>query len=265
MTARVIRIREGAERRERSRHRAWPLLREHGSRSLSVALSFAAAPLAHGLLDALRLLPPSLRDRPWPLELAGLALTVAAVVRARRRRESRASAVLMLAAVAGVIAVSVFARAYQDRLPAAPPELVARGTLPAFRVQDSSGHAVTNAALRGHPTVIVVYRGAWCAYCRKQLALLADEVRRFAATPVKVVAVSPDPPARLVQLERSLQLPYTLLSDAEQNLPGLCVSSSHCVLVLDARGTVRWGAFTDNWRDPPRYATILQAAYRLHN
>ena len=253
----------------RSPSRLRSLLRKHGWMSLSVMLSLVAAPAAYGLLDTLRLLPPAFRDRPWPLELAGLALALVAA-HVRLRRKSGADVPLRFvvratAGVASVIALSLFVRAYHHRLPAAPPELVAQATLPAFRVQDSSGHPVTNRSLTGRPTVIVVYRGAWCAYCRKQLALLAEEVRRFASTPVKVVAVSPDPPDRLVQLERSLHIPYTLLSDAEQHLASLCVSSSHCVLVTDRQGTVRWGAFTDNWRDPPHYAAILQAAYRLAN
>jgi peroxiredoxin len=245
------------------------LLRIHGWTSLTVALSLAAAPATYGLLETLCLLPPALRDRPWPLELAALVLA-AVPARTWVRRRSRSGAALPSAAratalVAGVIALGLFARVYHHRLPAAPPELLARAILPAFRVHDSSGRPVTNSSLAGSPTVIVVYRGAWCAYCRKQLAVLADEARRFAGTPVKVVAVSPDSPARLVQLERSLNLPYTLLSDTEQNLAGLCVSSSHCVLVTDAQGTLRWGGFTDNWREPPRYAAILQAAYRLAN
>jgi peroxiredoxin len=172
-------------------------------------------------------------------------------------------AVRAAAALAGLVAVTVFARGDGRELPAAPRELLARATLPAFRVHDSSGRALTHESLRGSPVVMVMYRGAWCAYCRKQLAVLADEVRRFATRRVKVVAVSPDPPARLVQLERSLHIPYALLSDPEQSLAGLCVSSSHCVLVADAQGTLRWGAFTDNWRDPPQYDAILEFARRL--
>jgi peroxiredoxin len=285
MNARVLRLREWGTRLltpsphpggeaatkeptdPRSAPRAASASWRHAWKSLPIALCITAVPAAYALLDGLHVLAPALRDRPWPFEAAGVALALALARSTVGRRTSSAGALKAVlptvAVVAGVIALSVFARGPHQRLPAAPPELLARTTLPAFVARDSSGRRVTNASLIGSPTVVVVYRGAWCPYCRKQLAVLADEARRFASTPVKVVAVSPDPPAKLAELEDSLEIPYTLLSDSEQNLASLCVSSSHCVLVADRKGTLRWGAFTDNWREPPRYGAILQAAYRL--
>ncbi len=53
-----------------------------------------------------------------------------------------------------------------------------------------------------------------------------------------------------------------LLSDPDRRVPPFCNQLSHCQVLLDPNGVVRWGAFDENWRSI-RTELIVQAAYRL--
>jgi hypothetical protein len=92
------------------------------------------------------------------------------------------------------------------------------------------------------------------------LARLAESVKRF--SDVRVLAVSADAPEAHARLKRSLALPFSLLSDPDAVVATGC-ASTHCLLLFDRCGVLRWGSFSDNWRSPPRYEDILQAATRL--
>ena len=77
-----------------------------------------------------------------------------------------------------------------------------------------------------------------------------------------MVAISPDPPEVSAKLKRTLGGPILLLSDPERKVPPFCEELSHCQVLLDGEGVVRWGAFDENWRSI-RIDSVIQAAYRL--
>ena len=110
---------------------------------------------------------PALRDFPWvnlPLVLAGVALSVAAVARAGRRRGGRlrrVPAVLGLAfavLLATAFCAYVFHLSYQ-----VPQSAVARGLerAPEFSLRASDGSTVALSDFAGRPVVLVFYRGFW--------------------------------------------------------------------------------------------------------
>jgi len=225
---------------------------------------FTGAPLFFAL-EHLRLLPPALRDRPWPFALmAIMALIHLAYIFFAVRRGKMAmhlpEKVCAIANAASIIALIVCVQF--DNLPTSPSVLPIGVHAPRITLLDQDGKAV-NVSVPGEPVLFVVFRGVWCPYCRTELARLAREVPRFAQTNVHVYGISGDPPDALLRGKERQQLPFSLLSDPERKLSHLCDFSMHCLLLFDGDGTLRWGGLNESWRSPPRYESILQAAYRL--
>ncbi len=79
---------------------------------------------------------------------------------------------------------------------------------------------------------------------------------------MRILAISRDPPEALARLKQTLQLPFTLLSDPTQRVVGSC-GLSHCALLLDKDGVIRWGVLTENWQQRLPPTAVLQAALRL--
>jgi len=225
------------------------------------ALFIVGAPL-YFALDYLALLPPPLRDGPWPFVLVALvgATSAAAAVRwgdEDERTWAKGSAIVCALSAAAIIVMSRL-----GGLPPSPPALPIGTHVPPVTLFDQRG-APVELASPGGPQLLVVFRGVWCPYCRKELARLAEQVPRFSSTPVRVYGISGDPPEALLRQQRLQELPFTLLSDPEQKVTSLCRNSMHCLLLFDRDGTLRWGGFSESWRSPPRYEDVLQTAYRL--
>lgn len=87
--------------------------------------------------------------------------------------------------------------------------------VPEVVVQTVAGAEVAlRAELAGQPSVVIFYRGGWCPYCVRHLAALAEVEGDLLAAGFKLVALSPDRPAKLREKPALAQLNYTLLSDS---------------------------------------------------
>lgn len=136
--------------------------------------------------------------------------------------------------------------------------------LPDLVLVDQDGRALTFGALRGRPTWLVFFRGAYCAYCREQLRGLVAQAAEVAQAGVQLLAVAPDPPAILARLRNELALPFPLLSDqGEQAVTALCGGVAHCQLLIDPAGIVRWAAQSESWSQAPAPEAVLAAARQL--
>jgi hypothetical protein len=111
------------------------------------------------LLDALDLLSPALRDRPWPLVLLAAAAALVAVAAARSAR-SLPARLCARAAMASPLALLLFATASAAQLPPQAPELMVGAALPDAALVAEGGEKLRLASLRGQPLVLVVYRGS---------------------------------------------------------------------------------------------------------
>jgi hypothetical protein len=132
---------------------------------LSAVVALGTGFIPYAALNFVGKLPVGLRDRPWPLELvaaAATALTLAFAVRAWREKRLRAVSTfvggLSFLATAGFVLIVNFGT---KGLPPPPKELAVGTVAPDFTLPDENGHAVTLASLRGHPTLLVFYRGFW--------------------------------------------------------------------------------------------------------
>jgi peroxiredoxin len=222
---------------------------------VSALLLLCAAALgapAYLLFDIYGVLPPSLRDRPWPFALATVLLSLAALRRMRRAA--------LFVAFASLAALGWTAH-HRYRLPP-PSATFGVGTpLADETLSDETGNRVRLRELHDRPLLVVWYRGSWCPFCRRQLVDLADELSRFAPSDLRVVAVSADPPEPIQKMKRELQLPFSLLSDPEKRLVNRC-ELAHCVAIVDTSGMIRWGVVSGNWEKDLPARALLQAAYR---
>jgi peroxiredoxin len=209
-------------------------------------LAALSAP-AYLLLDWIGLVPISMRDRPWPFVLLAILLPVMAL-----RRRPRSRPLPLVVAILSTCAIGWAAQA-RYRLPPSTE----RSQLPKISLPDQSGHPTSLAGDR--PVLLVWFRGSWCPYCRKQLAEIAAEARRYDG--VRVLAVAPDPPEPLLKMQKELSLPFSLLSDPDRKLVDRC-ELAHCVAILDASGVVRWEAISGNWERNLPARALLQATYR---
>jgi peroxiredoxin len=132
-------------------------------------------------------------------------------------------------------------------------------SLAALRLPDESG-ATVPVVTAGRPTVIVLFRGTWCPYCRAQLSKMAQALRDYSDF-VDVVAITVDPPDLLQTMKHELKLPFRLLSDSSALLMKRC-GGMHCIAVTDRDGVVRWTALSGNWRSDLPERSVLQLAYR---
>lgn len=101
---------------------------------------------------------------------------------------------------------------------AEPTPLKIGDRVPEVVVQTVEGAEVAlRAELAGQPSVVIFYRGGWCPYCVRHLAALAEVEADLLAAGFKLVALSPDRPAKLREKPALEKLNYTLLSDSPAN------------------------------------------------
>ncbi len=88
------------------------------------------------------------------------------------------------------------------------------GTLaPDFRLPDQNGTPVSLKDLRGRHVLVYFYPKAMTQGCTVQACGLRDVASELEALNTVVLAISPDPVARLKKFAERDALPFTLLSD----------------------------------------------------
>jgi len=86
---------------------------------------------------------------------------------------------------------------------------------PAFNLPNQDGTLISIEALRGQWLVVYFYPKASTPGCTVQACGVRDHFAELSALGVKVVGISPDPPAKLKKFALAQNLPFTLLSDAD--------------------------------------------------
>lgn len=134
------------------------------------AILLALATMAVGLpsylvLNELAVMPAWLRDHPWPLEVASIALTFilgtltgSAFREGKRRAITAASFIVSLAATASLI-FALHVAVYE--LPPPPQGLNVGTTAADFELPDDTGKPFALSSLRGKKVVLFFYRGFW--------------------------------------------------------------------------------------------------------
>jgi peroxiredoxin len=99
-------------------------------------------------------------------------------------------------------------------------------------------------------------------------------MKEFEAKGIRIAAISSDEKEPLAEMQRELGLPYSLLSDPENEVIARYGLIHHgggdghdiarpAEILLDKQGVVRWVLFTDNLRVRARPEMILEAAEKF--
>jgi len=91
--------------------------------------------------------------------------------------------------------------------------------LPAFHLSNALGQPVHSADLLAHgPLLISFYRGEWCPFCNLELRALQQNLDRFTARGVTLVAISPELPNQSLSTTEKHDLKFPVLSDVGNRL-----------------------------------------------
>ena len=165
--------------------------------------------------------------------------------------------------------------------PAMAAEISTGAKMPAsFKAIDATGRSRNWASIAGKKgTVLVLFRSAkWCPYCQAQLKSLKDVQASLAQRGYSLAALSYDAPDVLAGFAAKTGVDYTLLSDEKSAMidafglrdpayaPG---SYAHgvpkaSILVVDAKGVLRWKSVMTDYKIRADNATILEAVDALH-
>lgn len=147
---------------------------------------------------------------------------------------------------------------------------------PDVTVVNQDRKAVSLSELRGKPTVLVFFPGAFTSVCTKELCNFRDSLARFNSLHAQVIGISVDSPYAQKAFAEANKLNFTLLSDFNRravkafgiedpnfgggNLPGVAKRS---VFVLDRDGVVRYTWVSDNPAVEPNYEEVAAAAKKV--
>lgn len=154
-------------------------------------------------------------------------------------------------------------------------------TLPSQGTLNLNGQAVKVASLLKAPTVWLFYRGNWCPFCVAQVNELAAHYQEIKALGYQINLVSNQNQVHTQSLGESIGVDANFFEDrnAEYSktlglldkggLPlGLEVLKYQsdvlypAIIITDKRGIVRFFEVTDNYRDRPESAVILDELKR---
>lgn len=93
--------------------------------------------------------------------------------------------------------------------------LLIGASVPEVTLRTADGKAFDlSAAVSRKPVTLIFYRGGWCPYCNLHLGQLQKAEADLVKLGYRILAVSPDRPAKLTQSVEKDKLTYTLLSDS---------------------------------------------------
>ena len=128
-----------------------------------------------------------------------------------------------------------------------------------FELTGADGTTVRLLGEHRGPTLLVFFRGHWCPYCRRYLKKLQGNLPRFRERNIRLLAISPEPPATSGALARELGLEFPILSDprgvvidrygARNGPSSSAVVLPHpAVFLIDADGSIRFRRIDRNFK-----------------
>lgn len=214
------------------------------------------------------------------LAACGALGTALAMYEAFGQKHLTASAMLASAAFAGFLVYDF----WYSRLGRQPSAVLAVGdVLPQFVLQTPAGKRIDSGAWRGHPTLLIFYRGNWCPLCMAQIREIAAQYTRLAVHGVKIILVSPQSHAQSAALAKRFEVPFEFLVDVGNSvarqlridapggvpagMPGYETDTvMPTVIITDADGRILFCDQTDNYRlrpEPATFESILRSARAL--
>lgn len=159
------------------------------------------------------------------------------------------------------------------------PTLAVGAPLPDFAVETIDGRPVTSANFRGHPSLLIFYRGNWCPLCMAQIKEVAADYADLAKAGVEIALISPQSHEQTRSLAQRFDVPFRFLVDRGNSaarklgiearggvpagMPGYAADTvMPTVIITNANGRIIFSDQTDNYRVRPEPATFREALQR---
>ena len=162
---------------------------------------------------------------------------------------------------------------------------------PVFKAIDADNNEYAlEHALESGPVVMIFYRGYWCPYCNKHLALIQDSLEFIYELGASVIAISPEKPVYLEKIRRKTGSEFTLLYDEGYRIAnafdvtfmpnqkqirkyntfmGANLKETHsddtqrlpipATYIIDRNGRIAWRQFDPNYKNRSMVSQILKA------
>lgn len=132
-----------------------------------------------------------------------------------------------------------------------------------------------SARAGGVPTLIIFFRGHWCPYCRRYLSKVQSHRRAFEQRGVRIVAISPEPPANSRALASQLGIEFPILSDADGHVIEMfdvrnrfsaaqTLLPHAAVFIVGPDGDVHFRSVDRNFKKRTTMRAIAREIERLH-
>ena len=90
---------------------------------------------------------------------------------------------------------------------------------PDFSGKDQFGNEfILSETLKDNQVLLIFYRGYWCPYCTKYLALFTDQLETLQEKGVQIIAVSPESPMYVDQTRETTNLEIPFISDSTNSI-----------------------------------------------
>ena len=253
-------------------------LRESDMAWFGVLLAHAPMAFLFARLMTLKDMPRSHARLPWitAMTLTGFALAITGWP------DNDTLAVTL--GTAGAVTYFVYLFWYSSFGRSAVQALAPGKKLPVFSATDAKGGLFSTSDLRGHPAVLLFFRGNWCPLCMAQIKEIAAAYRTLAEKKIEVVLISPQPQSRTASLARKFDAPMRFVVDTDNRIARqLGIAWKHglpagmqllgydsesvlpTVIVIDADGQIVLADQTDNYRIRPEPATFIAALEASRN
>ena len=139
-----------------------------------------------------------------------------------------------------------------------------------FRLLDSQGQWIRFADVEeGWFTVLVFYRGSWCAACVNHLNEIKAKYDRFLSRRAALMAVSVESVNDLAEFQHQWRFPFPVLSDMRLRVVDAYGArdpkknsgqyiSRNCTVIIDPKKRVRYKYVGMHPHDVPHIAEILE-------
>lgn len=102
--------------------------------------------------------------------------------------------------------------------------------------------------LQNQQILLIFYRGNWCPYCRKHLAILQEHLVELQQKGYYVIAVSPEKPAKIAETSQKFDARFSIIHDSDNT-------------IMNDYGV----AFEVNQKTVPKYFSATQKKLKEYN